>query len=317
MIDKVFGLLGVVLLCMVLFSDCAQAAEAQWENGIIDSEKEVISLRSILPTPVYSISEIPSIYYDYNTLNPRVKVDEKGHIRELEFIALKGSKFVYKRAFKFGRIKVYEVKTAEYPTQKPLYIDSNFVVRCFNDDPERDKTMPAKEKILSAMKGMVGKPYCWGGNYSQGIQEQLNFYPLGGIKNLERFLKENKSRWILEGVDCSGMLYQATNGAVPRNTSDLINYGQPVSIEGLSVEQIVKLVKPLDLIVWDGHVVIVFDSNSTIESRPRYADGHKGGVRILPLKKRLEDILKSRKPVDQYYPGADKEKRFVIRRFIE
>ncbi len=317
MSNKLAGIFGVVFLYFVFFLGCAQAAEIQSEHGIIDPEKEGINLRAILPTPVYSISEIPSLYYDYNTMEPRVKVDDKGHIRELEFIALKGTKFVYKRKFRFGRIEVYEVKTDEYPIQKPLYIDSNFVVRCFKDDPERNKTMPAKEKILSAMKGMVGKPYRWGGNYSQGIPEQLKFYPLGKIENLEQFLKENKSRWILEGVDCSGMLYQATNGAVPRNTSDLVNYAEPVSIKGLSAEQIVEQVKPLDLIVWNGHIVIVFDSNNTIESRPRYPDGHKGGVRILPLKERLEEIMKSRKPVNQYYSGSGKEKRFVIRRFIK
>ena len=37
--NKVVGFLGVVLLCMVLFSDCVQSAESQGEHGIIDSEK--------------------------------------------------------------------------------------------------------------------------------------------------------------------------------------------------------------------------------------------------------------------------------------
>lgn len=42
-----------------------------------------------------------------------------------------------------------------------------------------------------------------------------------------------------------------------------------MQIEGKTLEQIIKTLKPLDLIAWAGHVVIVLDQEHTIESRWR------------------------------------------------
>ena len=75
-----------------------------------------------------------------------------------------------------------------------------------------------------------------------------------------------QQKWQLKGVDCSGLLYWATNGATPRNTSALVNYGTGVMIMGLSIDQILTELKPLDLIVWSGHVLIVLPGERVIES---------------------------------------------------
>lgn len=313
--SNAWWILVFVFFCALL-PQSTEGADTS-SRKIVDPEEEGVNLRAILPTPVYSTYEIPTLYYDYEKLQPRLKLDKNGHMRELEFIALKDSKFVYKsKTFKFGRIHVYEVETDEYPSQKPLYIDSNYVVRCFKDDPARNNKRPEKSEILAALKGMVGFPYRWGGNYHEGIPQQLNFYPVGEVKDLEEFLQENRSAWILEGVDCSGMLYEASNGSTPRNTSDLVDFGLPVDIAGLPSDEIAAKLQPLDLIVWAGHVLVVYDSENIIESRPRYSDGHKGGVRILPLQERLEEIMKTRKPVNNYYPDLTGDKRFVVRRFM-
>ncbi len=302
---------GILVLSIILLVQFVGLAD---DNiGVNDGEEQYF--RAILPTPVYSIKEIPSLYYDYDTLQPRIKTDEKGHIRELEYIALKDTKFRFINSYKFGRIYVYEVETSDYPSNKKLYIDSNFVVRCLKDFPGRDKTMPPREDILASIRSMVGLPYRWGGNYADGIEQLLKFYPIGDCVNRDEFIRKNKKIWTLEGVDCSGMLYQAANGATPRNTSQLVEYGEGLDIEGLGVEQILQKLEPLDLIVWSGHVVVVYDKESVIESRPRYSDGGKGGVRIHSLKKRLKDIISTRKPVNEY-SNSSKDKQFVIRRFL-
>ena len=71
------------------------------------------------------------------------------------------------------------------------------------------------------------------------------------------------------GVDCSGLLREANKGNTPRNTRQLLTVGNPVDIEGLTMDQIISKVQPLDIIVRDGHVVIILDQDRAIESRRR------------------------------------------------
>ncbi|GAI00651.1 unnamed protein product, partial [marine sediment metagenome] len=108
---------------------------------------------------------------------------------------------------------------------------------------------------------------------------------------------------MLKGVDCSGLLYQATNGYTPRNTSSLVSYGAPVRIAGLKVDQIIKKVEPLDIIVRRGHVVVILNKEQVIESClhcDKYKKGLQGGVRIRRLKEVLAEIMEKRIPVDSY-----------------
>lgn len=76
------------------------------------------------------------------------------------------------------------------------------------------------------------------------------------------------------------------------------------------------LLKPLDIIVRDGHVVVVLDEKRTIESRGR--GKNPGGVEIVEIKKRLEEIFKTRKPVNNYSTSSlPKAKKFVVRRWFK
>ena len=118
-------------------------------------------------------------------------------------------------------------------------------------------------------------------------------------------------QWELAGLDCSGLLYEATDGFTPRNTSALVNYGRGIPIAGLTPGEIVQKVEPLDLIVWGGHVQIVLDRERLIESRLEC--GGKGGVTVRPLREAITDLVRHRKPLDDY--GTGKGKGFVLRRW--
>ncbi|MBW1853760.1 MAG: peptidoglycan endopeptidase, partial [Deltaproteobacteria bacterium] len=114
-------------------------------------------------------------------------------------------------------------------------------------------------------------------------------------------------------------LYETTGGSTPRNTSSLITFGEPVKIAGLSASQIIQTLKPLDIIVWMGHVIIVLDKERTIESRLDYDkehEGNQGGVRIRTLKEVVDETRKERVPVDNYEDEVEKgKKKFVVRRW--
>ncbi len=290
-------------------------APAGFSAEVSEEQKAGIFLQSVLPTPVYNTANIPALYYTADFEHPNLQLDDKGHLRALEFIAPVGSKFELLAEQDFGGCKIYTVTTAEYPSKKSLYIDSRFVRVCARATPERLRALPQKTDILKYLGTLVGMPYRWGGNYSPGIMQMLDFYPVAGVAAAE-YLQKNYDAWILRGVDCSGMLYEATGGSIPRNTSALVEFGRAVSISGLTAEEIARKVQPLDLIVWSGHIVVVYTDNRVIESRPRYPDGHKGGVRIEPLTERLKEVMRTRKPVDDYHGAGAAEKRFVIRRFV-
>ncbi len=80
-----------------------------------------------------------------------------------------------------------------------------------------------------------------------------------------------------------------------------------MDIEDKDAEAIVKILKPLDLIVWKGHVVCVLDGKTTIESWAGY-----GVVRFNSLN-RLSYIMERRVPANASDPKA--KPHFVIRRW--
>ena len=117
-------------------------------------------------------------------------------------------------------------------------------------------------------------------------------------------------------MDCSGLLYQATGGWTPRNTSQLVSYGTGVVVEGKDAREIAESLKPLDLIVWGGHVIIVLDRNTAIESRLRCGRPANGGVVTTPLQQRLSEIMRTRRPVDAWPARGKQEGIFVVRRWF-
>jgi cell wall-associated NlpC family hydrolase len=152
-----------------------------------------------------------------------------------------------------------------------------------------------QERLLAAL----GKPYVWGGNLKDGVPLLREFYPQAEP---------------LIGVDCSGLLYEATDGFTPRNTSALTSFGRAVQVAGLSPERIAQRLQPLDLIVWKGHVMVVLDGDSIIQSVMGCSGG--GGVRLGGRLEVIRNLMKSRRPLDDYPQGAAGGKGFVVRRWF-
>lgn len=247
-----------------------------------------MSLVTSSPIPVFNKPEFPSYFQGKGESIP---LDDQGLMRCLETILLPGMSFNLREKLTDN---IFKIETPNY-SGKELYIDKRF----FNKTSliEQPSNLPSVDKICETLKNLNRIPYLWGGNCPEGVARMLELYPVD-LSSLETKIQ---NIWQLKGVDCSGLLYYATNGYTPRNTSDLVNYGKAV----LMKKEIAKIVQPLDLIVWKGHVIIVIDKETCIESTI------KKGVHLRNLSERIEEVLKTRKPVNQN-PSDDS---FVIRRW--
>ncbi len=269
---------------------------------------------AVLPTPVFNTPGFGRIFGGSN--GATLQLDPCGQIRELEFIAYPGSVFRIESAIKATHAVVYRVTTDEYPypTEKGYFIDGRFVKTTDVEPPARTPRLPSKAEILDNLFAAQGSTYVWGGNFHHGIPQMLVMYP---PKLGQPLPEETRNHWQLRGVDCSGLLYEATGGYTPRNTSAQIHYGKAVPIAGLDADRIIAKVKPLDLIAWSGHVMIILDRDRVIESRLDWG-GNNGGVMVHPLREALLGVMKTRTPLDSYKDGGKNGKKgFVIRRWFE
>lgn len=258
---------------------------------------------TLSPTPVLNSPDFKSVFGGSDGKN--LKTDGEGLIREIEYIALKGTVFQILDEIDKGDHQILHVKTDDYNYGNELYIDSRFV-KILDSQPEApEKKLPSKKEIYSFLDRAVGSKYIWGGNCIAGISMMLDYYkPSGSISD------ETLIKWQLKGCDCSGLMYEATNGYTERNTSKLIYEGEPVPIEGLTAEKIANILKPLDMIVWKGHVIYVYDETTAIQSALS-----KGGVVKTDLVETLEQLMEKRTPVNDYDAGTGE--RFVVRRWYK
>jgi hypothetical protein len=196
--------------------------------------------------------------------------------------------------------KIWSVTTDAYPYAGEFFVDIRFLG---SGEPQKME-LPQKSAILDTLRRLRGARYIWGGNWPEGIDLLAQYYPSKTpLEQLDPLIRET---WTLKGCDCSGLLYYATQGWTPRNTSRLVHHGVPVAIEGKTGEEILRSLKTLDLIVWEGHVLTVLDSHTTIESKiPE-------GVMTCDLLKRIGQIMEERRPVDDWW--LSQGPRFVIRR---
>lgn len=194
------------------------------------------------PAPIYATSNFPHLQPSLGPFK-----DHQGLLKQIEIIALPGTKFTVLQELPQN---VYEVRTLDYPSSTPLYMDRRFLQAASDATPEREKKLPSPDSILKFMQSVIGTRYFWGGNWAAGIEEMTSFYPQ---------LPPNDEDLLCRGVDCSGLLYQATNGFTPRNTGQLCTYGREIELD-------FEKVKPLDMMVWRGHVIFVLDHNTSIES---------------------------------------------------
>lgn len=256
--------------------------------------------------PVLNTSDFKDVYGG-NT-GYTLKKNNTGLVKPLEFVAFPGTVFeILDSVINDGTI-IYKVKTDEYPIileGSNLYIDSRFVSVSYEKTDIKPKVCPSENYIYDYFNRSENTFYVWGGNNIEGIDKMMEFYPPSKKLN-----SEDELTWEMKGVDCSGLIYEATNGFTPRNTHQLVSFGKPVEIEGLSASQIKSKLEPLDLIVWKGHIIIVYDENTTIES-----SHSAGGVIKKNLQSVLQNLILKRIPVNDW---NDKNKNsFVIRRWFK
>jgi len=267
---------------------------------------------AILPTPVLNTPDFAGVFGgpDGQTLQR----DSCGLIRALEFVALPGTPFRIEATIGSPRGIIYRVTTDDYPypATSGYFIDSRFVTTMAGQPPARPRHLPPLKTVIASLLAAQGSRYVWGGNLRGGIPELLSFFPPQQPQHLS---PHEKDLWQLRGVDCSGLLYEATDGFTPRNTSALVAFGKAVPIAGLAASEIVRRMEPLDLIAWQGHVMIVLDRQRVIESRLD-CTGKRDGVRVTPLLTALTTIMQGKTPVDDYQSAAARGvKGFVVRRW--
>ena len=246
-----------------------------------------MSISTNYPTPVLNTPDFSSCFggKDGNSL----ALDDQGLMRAVETILLPGSVLDVKKQ---KSEHIWEIETSSYPG-KNLFIDKRFLtIEPQASQISISKTPPSISKICKVLRNLQGLCYSWGGNWPTDIKEMRSFY--SPIMDFSQLPLKTQETWQLKGMDCSGLLYYATHGYTPRNTSSLVNYGKTLPMENLQQREIVQKLRPLDLLVWKGHVVIVIDHEFSIESTP------KEGVHMRNLSERIETILKERSPVNHY-----------------
>lgn len=213
----------------------------------------------------------------YHFCEDKLPFDEQGLYRPLEMMLLPQS-----------NLKVLEVKENGVLKVKTDELEQGYIFQDSLEFSMKYDCLDLKEKnILDNLLSHVGCSYIWGSNWKLSKNELDDLKTR--LKNRsENFIKN--IQFLFSGLDCSGLLYASVQGQVPRNTSELVHFGKFIEVEGLTNLQICKKVRPLDLIVWKGHVLIFLDETFVIESRKDY------GCVIVEAQTRLEEIRNNRAP---------------------
>ncbi len=253
------------------------------------------------PTPVFNTSNVSTCFGgdDGDTL----ALDDQGLMKTVETVLFPQSKIELLE--QVAQFSIWRIRTSEYDYGGNYYIDDRFVQLVPNAFGNRTISIPAMPTILSKLDKLVGTRYVWGGNWPQGIDLMSQLYP--SRTPLHQLSSLVQDTWKFKGLDCSGLFHYVSGGYTARNTSRLVNFGKAVPIEGLSLSEIISKVNDLDLIVWEGHAIGVFDEKTAIESKV------SEGVVKTKLSDRLVEIMKDRKPVNKW--NDSEGPRFVIRRW--
>jgi hypothetical protein len=248
------------------------------------------------PTPVLNTPDFHRFF------SGSIKLDPCVGVRPVEFIALPGTLFTIKGELVNHGVTIYRVTSNDYPypSKSGYFIDARFVEPLAGPPVERPRLLPPRDEVLRRLQAALGKPYVWGGNVKDGVPLLRKLYPQADP---------------LAGVDCSGLLYEATDGFTLRNTSALTSFGTAVHVAGLSPERVAQKLQPLDLVVYKGHVMIVLDHDSIMQSTMGCGGEEFSGVHVDPLLETLRLLMKHRRPVDQFPAGVAGKKAFVVRRW--
>jgi hypothetical protein len=225
----------------------------------------------------------------FNTTDIRKELDEQGLYRGLETVL-----------FPRTVVKVHEliqdelarVSTDAYPHEGSFFVSINHLRFIETEPPAYTAELPSKKTFLERLEGIIGVPYVWGGCWPAGVPITAHVDPF----------------WRLAGVDCSGLVRFAAKGATPHRTSSLLHSGEKVCPESADLPAVLNSVRAADLIVWPGHVLVVLNQTETIEALPF------SGVTKVPLKTRLEGLLREKQLLAEWPATAPTSNSFVIRR---
>lgn len=240
----------------------------------------------------------PDFSYILGGIDGELLLDHQYLFRPLEMIAFKGSVFQIEKDL--GNY-VLEVTTDEYLVRQKLYIDKRFVDLSDKLPPKRLVSIPDKQKVLLKLLSCLNKPYLWGSNICEPLTILEKYYPSAG--ELSPFEHQVK---YCDGLDCSGLLYYATDGYTPRNTSMLINFGK--SIYASDKDQLIHQLKPLDCILTYDHISIVINQTTVIQSK------EKLGCFLSPIQEVLEKISQKKTLVTDWDKQKYK-KLYLIKRW--
>ena len=271
---------------------------------------------TLLPTPLYRLNKknVDINFIMWGEWTTGILFDSANTIDQLGVVIPKWSPVTLIDKVQTWSYTYYEVRTREfdwwYGEDEAFYLDARFIEKKDKKPNEVINPLPDISTIYKNLLSAVDSHYIWWGSYYQGIPEINEFYPTPETVKLTEDEQEYK---LLKWVDCSWLLWQATNGYTPRNTSWLLTFWESVNITWNTINQIINKVKPLDLIVRKWHVIIILSNEYAIESI--WKENFEWGVEIVKLKERLEDIFTRRQPVNEWNESTlpNKEK-FVIRR---
>lgn len=294
------------------------SSEATTINAEIASGTLSLSARARWYTPMFYLEDFPR-YFGWGS-GATLILDDWAQIDPTETVLLPKSVLSVRKILPKDGQLLLEVTSKEYPYDTdPHYIDARFVQVYQISSPlkERIIKLPTRWEMLRRLKAQVGEAYVWWGNAPDGVPYLAEIYP--SSHTLDTVIQK---KWILDGWDCSGILYGATNGYTPRNTSKLISFWSGLEIAGKTKDEILPLLKPLDLIVWKWHNLIVIDKKHIIESVANFSGSGNystpNGVRIRTTEDALTEIfeVKNRIGVNNYEDSIPEwKKKFVIRRW--
>lgn len=253
------------------------------------------------PTPLFNT---PNLQFNFGGEDgDTVPLNNEGLMRTVETVLFPGTKINLLE--QIAQSHIWRISTEEYNYQGNYYIDDRFTRTIAGHYPSRTIILPSVPSISETMKNLKGTRYIWGGNWPEGINQLHELYP--SKSNLSQLDPLVQDTWKLKGVDCSGLLYYATDGYTPRNTYELVSFGEPIDIENKGISEISAALKKLDILVWKGHVICVIDNHNVIESMAT-----KGVIKT-GLVSRLSEIMKTRKPVNNW--NSTDQLHFVARRW--
>ena len=275
---------------------------------------------SVSPTVMYNAANIFAPYdVSDGVLESR---DEDGLVTQVQAQAVPGTGWEIVGEETVSGMRVYNAKNLEF-WQAPdtqYFIDARAVELTDDKPPLRDVLIPGADdlqrKLLEVhnLNSQDKIHYVWGGNTLEGIPAHKEWY--GSGVDLDSLSDRDKKQFLIQGLDCSGLLYHITNGAAPRACYWLKNFGDSVPIQGKSAKSITETLRPLDMILFQGHVALVMDKDSTIEMRnPVNPRGDKD-LAISAIADQVNDLLENKEPVDEP-PSEKKYGWFSVRRFAK